>query len=297
MGEREDVRRGGGRAAFSSSPAGMPAAGGSGKRPEDIRADIEQTRADMTETVDAIQEKLSPGHIKEQVRNKFRQATIGRARDMAYKAGSRTREIGSTIFDTIRQNPVPAAMVGIGLSWLIMRRPEGNGNGRYRTAGEYSPGGEAAGYETPEGEYRRRKRADELSGGAGETTERMKGQVKEKAEQVREKAAQFSEQARGQIQRVGSMAQERAQQAKGQFNSLLESNPLALGLAALALGAAIGFSIPETRKERELMGEASSTVRDKAREAAQDTMQKVRHVAEEAARTVKEEAQKQGVTR
>ncbi|MCC6347819.1 MAG: DUF3618 domain-containing protein [Nitrospirales bacterium] len=279
MGEREDVRRGGREAAFSSSAAGMRAAGGSGKRTEDIRAGIEQTRADMAETVEAIQEKLSPEHIKEQVRSKFRQTTIGRARDMAYKAGHGTREIGSTIVDTIRQNPVPAALVGIGLSWLLIRRPGGDGgNGHDRAVGGYPSDGETAGYETTEEEYRSRKGVEESSAGVRERTRRMK------------------EQARRQMQRVGSRAQERAQQTKGQFNSLLESNPLALGLAALAIGAAIGLSIPETRKERELMGGASSDLRGKTRETARDTMQKMQRVAEEAARTAKEEAQKQGVS-
>ncbi|MBZ0154694.1 MAG: DUF3618 domain-containing protein [Alphaproteobacteria bacterium] len=297
MDEREDVRRGGGRTALSSSSAGMSASGGSRKRPEDIRADIEQTRADMTETVDAIQEKLSPEHIKEQVRSKFREATVGRAQDMAHRAGHRTKEIGSTIIDTIRQNPIPAAMVGVGLSWLLIKRPEGNGgDGHYQTAEEYSPETETAEYETTAGEYRMRKRAEELSTSAREKTQQVKEQVKEKTQQMKERATQFREQARGQMQRVGSMAQERAQQTRGQFNSLLESNPFALGLAALAIGAAIGLSIPETRKERDLMGEASSDLRGKAKEAAQETMQKVQRVAEEATRTAKEEAQKQGIT-
>ncbi len=39
------------------------------QRPAEIEVNIEQTRAEMSETIDAIQERLSPAHIKELVRD------------------------------------------------------------------------------------------------------------------------------------------------------------------------------------------------------------------------------------
>jgi ElaB/YqjD/DUF883 family membrane-anchored ribosome-binding protein len=61
--------------------------------PEEIRADIEATRAEMGETIDAIQERLSPEQIKENVR----QQTIGRAEEFTHEASERARETGSKI--------------------------------------------------------------------------------------------------------------------------------------------------------------------------------------------------------
>ncbi|MBW3636145.1 MAG: DUF3618 domain-containing protein, partial [Armatimonadetes bacterium] len=46
---------------------------------EEIRDEIEHTRAEMSQTIDELQEKLSPQHIKEQVKDSVREATIGRA--------------------------------------------------------------------------------------------------------------------------------------------------------------------------------------------------------------------------
>jgi hypothetical protein len=48
----------------------------------------------MGETVDAIQERLSPENLKEQAKNRVREATVGKA-----------QEAGSGIMDTVRANP------------------------------------------------------------------------------------------------------------------------------------------------------------------------------------------------
>ena len=61
-----------------------------------------------------------------------KEATVGRA-----------QEAGSTIVETVRANPVPAALTGIGLGWLYMsaRRqscPE-RGQGGGREPGPYQP--------------------------------------------------------------------------------------------------------------------------------------------------------------
>jgi ElaB/YqjD/DUF883 family membrane-anchored ribosome-binding protein len=97
----------------------------------EIRSHIEQTRADMSETIEAIQERLNPQNIKEQAREQVREqyeeikatvrdATIGKAEAMVRNAGDTVNEARHTMMDTIRENPIPAALVGIGLGWLIM---------------------------------------------------------------------------------------------------------------------------------------------------------------------------------
>ena len=57
-------------------------------------------------------------------------------------------------------------------------------------------------------------------------------------------------------------------QAREQYDYYIEENPLAVGAVALAFGAAVGFAIPSTRYESDLMGEYSQQVYDKAQTAA-----------------------------
>ena len=71
---------------------------------------------------------------------------------------------------------------------------------------------------------------------------------------------------------------------------------MAVGVAALALGAAVGLVLPQTERENRLMGEARDSLVEKARGVAQETVEKVQAVAGEAQQAVKDEASKQGLT-
>src|SRR5262249_34411811 len=81
--------------------------------PEAIRENIAQTRAEMSGTIDAIQERLDPDRLKAQVsdavheqvgavRERVREATIGRAERMVSDFGDSARDAGSGFFGTIR---------------------------------------------------------------------------------------------------------------------------------------------------------------------------------------------------
>jgi len=100
---------------------------------------IEQTRVEMSETVDAIQEKLSPAHLAQQSKDVVRDATVGMVQDVAgsvvdtakgvvSRPGSTATQAGSAVAESIKQNPVPVALIGIGLGWLLLRaRQAGTG--------------------------------------------------------------------------------------------------------------------------------------------------------------------------
>jgi hypothetical protein len=74
------------------------------------RADVERVRAEMTETADALQEKLEPRNLEEQAR--------ARATDAA-RAGSQR------LLEAARRSPVPAAVAGGVLVLLLARRLRG----------------------------------------------------------------------------------------------------------------------------------------------------------------------------
>lgn len=65
------------------------------KTPDEIRSDIEETRSEMGETIDAIQGRVGPEHLKETVRKE----TIGRARVIADQTTARVRESSSKLVE------------------------------------------------------------------------------------------------------------------------------------------------------------------------------------------------------
>jgi len=100
---------------------------------EAIRADIEQTRSQMSATIDAIQDKLNPQNIVDQAKGAVREATIRRVENMVTEVRQTAQEASSGFLDTVKENPIPAAMAAIGLGWLFFKsRGKSNGYGNYR---------------------------------------------------------------------------------------------------------------------------------------------------------------------
>ena len=73
------------------------------------------------------------------------------------------------------------------------------------------------------------------------------------------------------------------------YDHYIEENPLAVGAVALALGAAIGFAIPLTKKENEYMGEYRDNVLEKAQATAQDAIGTVKQMASDAQKVIADE--------
>ena len=65
------------------------------------RAEVEQTRAEMGETIDSIQEKLEPSNLKQQA------TTVARG-------------TASELLEAIRNNPTPVALGGLALVGLLV---------------------------------------------------------------------------------------------------------------------------------------------------------------------------------
>jgi uncharacterized protein YjbJ (UPF0337 family) len=85
-----------------------------------IKADIEQTRAEMGAKIDRLQQKLDPSRLKEQAQETVRDfVSESRAAMMDYVRENR-QELTSSMMNAIKQNPVPTALIGLGLGWLIV---------------------------------------------------------------------------------------------------------------------------------------------------------------------------------
>lgn len=120
--------------------------------PAGLEAQIEQTRRDMGETIDAIQARLDPELLKFKAEQRVEQAvdrakdevydaTIGRVGDATERATRTVTDWRDNVLETIKDNPFPAALVGIGLGWLLMESSS-NGERRRRSERHYRRGDE-----------------------------------------------------------------------------------------------------------------------------------------------------------
>ena len=104
----------------------------------EIRESIEATRARMGETIEQIGDRVNPDRVKSELKARARHQ-INEAKDnVKRKARNTMRDVehgvsdtGKGIWATIKDNPVPAGMVGVGLAWLIANRRESDDYRRY----------------------------------------------------------------------------------------------------------------------------------------------------------------------
>jgi len=281
-----------------------------------LAGDIEETRSEMTETIDAISERLNPDHLKEQAKEMVRDATVGKAQDMVSNAGESARNAGNGFLDTVRQNPLPAAVAGIGLGWLWKNRSKGqnssynynySGGSGYNYGGGYDyrdrVQGDQAYYYQPQSMTRNSRTsnvagavtdtASSVAGTVGSTASNVAGTVTSGAGQALDQVTNVTHQA---VEGVGHLGSQAQSQFRDTYDQMLQESPLTLGVVAIGVGLAVGMLLPETQMENQVMGEKKEDLMDKAQTMAQETMEKVQNVASQATDAVQQSAQDQGLT-
>jgi hypothetical protein len=310
------------------------------------REEIELTRADMTSTIDAIQDKLDPEVLSEQAKDTahdvtdhaireakeaareitdhaiaqareavlditgqaktaLREATIGKVETMAHTASETAGGWRQTLVETVKANPLPAAVVGLGLGWMFLNRPDHGrtvrydpnaGPGRYASPGYGSGVYGGGGYGTvptertglgglaDEGKQTVGRASDQAQQTTGQVVEQVQGTAGQVVDHVQETSGQVLDQVQAQASRAQSFLQRQ-----------LEENPLLVGAVAVAVGGVLAATVPVTPREDQLMGEARDRVMGTAKELTQDTMHKVGRVVDEAQSAAEEEAQHQSL--
>lgn len=234
--------------------------------------------------------KESSGEVAGRAKGKLQQAShslserlhqtgerLHEVREKARGTGGKLTENVSTVGQTIRDNPIPAVLAGIGLGWLFLSRAPVAGVAAERT-GEFQEAG-----------HRMASRAREKFQATSHTvSERMHG-TGEKARGTREKLS-------GQAQILRERAQavrERAQQARGGYRQIREEKPLLLMAMGAAVGILVGIVLPISRKEKEKLGGAGAEILSRGKRVAEQAAEKAGYVASAAAEAAREETERQ----
>ena len=264
------------------------------KTPAEIEADIRRTRAEMDETFDALGTRLHPDYIKEQAKDAIR---------------STARDAGSSMIDTLRDNPVPSLIAALSVGWLIAKggkdsrdydydraysvpydrygRPL-SGYDRYRAdyyadptaraayAGTYAGGTYDSGSSL----------ADQASGAAADA----KAKAGQAAGKVQDAASDAADTVSREAQHLAQQAQRYGRRAENWLERQINQNPIGVGAAALAAGALVGLAVPGTDWEDEQLGQKSDELMRKAKSAAEEKLDQAKQVASEVADEAKKDA-------
>ena len=252
---------------------------------EQLRAEIEDTRAEMSQTINEIQERLSPENVMDQVKEKVREATVGKvervmervgetigevtepAREVIGRAGNTIKDTGRSAAGVVRKYPIPVALIGLGVGMLVARAFRGNGYEYDEMSRDSS-----------------RTRRQNMVGGQSQTRYAMgesRYATSSALNQVRGTANDLAHRSTEALNNLGSKAKDSASAIGNRFGQVMRQNPLAIGAVAVAAGTAVGLALPATRFEHEYIGETSEKVVDKAQEVAREAIDKVQSAAQQ----------------
>jgi len=226
----------------------------------------ELLKSELADAKDSIKQQVSEqlDHAKTYMRD----ATIGKVENMVDQAKGRVR---STV-DVIKDNPIPAAIAGFGLAWLIMSARKTRRPMQQLQLDEGTSTGTGI-----------RDKASHALSTVKETASAGGHRIVEAAQSAGHAIADATSSAGSAISSVAHRAADGAGAVKTRATDYYQVNPIAFGVAAIAIGTAVGLAIPRTRVENNLMGGVRDDLVDKVVGTARDAAHGVLDKAESAA--------------
>jgi hypothetical protein len=233
------------------------------KSAAEVEREVEASRGELDRTVEALKDKMTPGQLFDEA-----------SRAM----GGAGQHLFSKFVEQAKDNPMPLAVMGLGLAWLMTTTNRAHGDSR--SAGDtsdprsFAPGGDGgvslsetmrqAGRKASDAVHSAQDKISDAMGSAGDAGKSAAHSVSSAAASAKSKAAEF-----GHGTQRGLM-------------DLIQREPLLIGGLAVAVGAAIGSALPSTKVEDRMIGDTRDRLVDKSKELVQEGVQRAGELAEAA---------------
>ncbi|MEO7723690.1 MAG: DUF3618 domain-containing protein [Chthoniobacterales bacterium] len=266
----------------------------------EIKEDIQERRGQMDDTLDRLNQRLSPRALLNNVFDWF-EASPG-------SSTSGAKKTGGDILDFVRDHPLPTLLTGAGILWMIVEANRSDepetadyqalypGSSRMSRPHYREDGGETYGaIEKENSEPGAMDKLKEKAGAAGaalsDAGDAAKSKVTDATETVKGQArAAGRSLKRGKRQVISGLGE-----AEDRFKEAVEDYPLAVGTGFLGLGLLAGLLLPRTQTEDDLMGEESDQLIEAAKDKGEDLVERGKAVAERTADKAMKEAKNQGL--
>lgn len=221
-----------------------------------------------------------------------------------------TKSVG----DRVRISAIPVALIGAGLAWFTSEYRSSNQRSSHQLQrGVHARHATGNGYENTHGTSHGNASNESLLHQVTAKTDETGRDLKDKASEVGERASQSASEATERAKQIGQHAatqiQETAEQAQARMNEMgqrtqmqyyrtkdrfgkaLDEQPFIIAALGIAVGAAIGATLPRTRRENELLGETRDELVERATDTAREQAEVVKESAQRVAQAATQEAQ------
>src|SRR6185437_3226273 len=253
---------------------------------QQLERETEQTRSQIAATLLELRACVTPGHVFNQISDR-----LGDGGGAALVKNLKRQTI---------DNPVPVALLGAGLAWLML-------SGRSSTDGHAGATSDAVrqkGSEATQLASDVRERAESAVEGAKQSTSKAGENVRQAAssmgEQVQRNASagyeSVSDGARRAAAAVSGSAHAAGQRTFETGNALVDfcrNQPMVLAGLGVVIGATLGALLPLTDTENRLMGKTSDELKAHAQDVASEQYEAAKKVGERGLDAAQDEVARQ----
>ena len=276
------------------------------KDPESLEREVDVKRANLNRTLAEVEQRFSPNHLMEQTVEYF---------------GEHGGDIAKSVSRSIKDNPLPLLLTGVGIAWLISSQSRGSNSrypgSEYRDSLTQWDGGDNrfdkariayAQTNRPIGDLPSGSRGDEesiddfrervihTSVEHAEHMEYQYQQAQQSGQQLYMRSRQHAQSAAETGQQLYTRgrhhAQSAAQSATETARNFMQEQPLAAGALGLAAGALIGALLPSTRSEDELVGSHADSIKSAAARRAESASQVAASQLSDSVQTLREKGER-----
>lgn len=219
-------------------------------------------------------------------------------------AYGKVRDFAGDLRNAARQNPISAALLGMGLIWLFAGGAGGKTAGGTGRRLRHSRN-RLADYDEDQSPTASRmaNAIDAVGGRVSHLSQKFGGRLRRLGEASGDAASSASQMVRsgGAVasdfaQSIPDSASDLLNETRSTMSDLFKQQPLLVGAVGVAIGAGIAAAIPRTEMEASRFGDTSDDVKKTATDFASEKFEQFKTVAKEVAAAATEEARRQGLT-
>jgi hypothetical protein len=182
------------------------------------------------------------------------------------------------VVDTVRENPIPAAIAGAALAYLLIKN-------RQRLPVPHMPQALTGIAEAAR---------ESFNDTAQSTRQAVRGGVGSAAEAVKDSASTLAEYAQNGASKVGHVAKKGYQRGREAVATTWDEHPLTAGIALLAAGVAAGMMLPAPTSGA--ISRAAKGLTQRVTATSEELLESARELVSSSARNASREAKRQGLT-
>lgn len=209
--------------------------------------------------------------------------------DISQKTSGFVRDLG----EAARQNPLSAALIGMGVLWLFTGGRTGDRAGQF-VRRDRIPDVANDAFEAARSTFK--SGADAIGERVGSAKDALRDGSAGVLDSATRLGRDYADTASEYVSSMPGASAEMFDTLRSNMTDVFRAQPLALGAIGLAIGAGIAAALPASEMESTYLGETSDTVKAKAAEFASEQTARATKVAGNVMDAVTEEARRQGLT-